>query len=672
MGDRHGSSNASFTIRSFLIEPSRNRVSWDDEVVQMEPMVMHVLCVLAEHAGEVVARDALIDRVWGVEHGADERLIRAISILRKVFRRSGDKDGLIETIPKNGYRLTQPVEYIREVSEAGEADTQPSHLNIQADKDAARQKPGKLAALLSRPKFLWVSFGGLAALVCVAVVTTLWQATPTPLTDSAARTQDGKVTISLAAFKPLSAQNEIRFFSAGLDDELRSRLADVPNVEILDQDADATSASKAPAENKLNTEYALKGTIRQDNDSYRVSVQLVRMMDRVQIWSETFHHLSSDDVVAQNTVAGEISRSLQARLGVGAGAGRVALGTVPPAAYEYYLRGVAAWSGRTEPKNRREAIKSFRLAVTEAPDFADAWARLGISLTLSLPDVAELTLDASNNQAEHALNRSITLAPANVQSHVGLSTFFLRRRLNIEKSEMYAKEAIELEPDSSGAHYALAMTLLAKGRYTEAHLAFDRSIALAPDNHVPQLHKMISLAGKGNVASAREMLEGCDQCPLVDAYIVFIAALQDGSQTEIQSAIEEYAQYAERYVEMGGSPNAVSALDEFQDLVDIFVHKKDEALGWQEWMNDAQPSMIMASTYAHIGETERAINMLNELRRRSAFLEGFELVSHGPPLAFPETFVRTPQYREIWNAPEMVELSAIRRKNGRNEGLPPL
>jgi len=79
----------------------------------IEPKVMSLLGVLIENAQSVVTREELITAVWGVEYGGDERLSRAISLLRKAFGDVRGKHTHIETISKRGYRL------IAEVSEAG-------------------------------------------------------------------------------------------------------------------------------------------------------------------------------------------------------------------------------------------------------------------------------------------------------------------------------------------------------------------------------------------------------------------------------------------------------------------------------------------------------------------------------------------------------------------------
>ena len=75
----------------------------------IEPIIMKLLRVLVERAGEVMTREELINTVWGVDFGGDERLSRAISILRKAL---GDRPGErthIVTISKVGYRLIAEV-----------------------------------------------------------------------------------------------------------------------------------------------------------------------------------------------------------------------------------------------------------------------------------------------------------------------------------------------------------------------------------------------------------------------------------------------------------------------------------------------------------------------------------------------------------------------------------
>ncbi|MEL6830657.1 MAG: winged helix-turn-helix domain-containing protein, partial [Pseudomonadota bacterium] len=98
-------SQAAFELAAFTIEPDRNVIRHGEVEHRIEPKVMGVLCMLAEATGDVVSRTDLIDAVWGVEHGADESLTRAISLLRATFRNGGADAKVIETVPRRGYRL---------------------------------------------------------------------------------------------------------------------------------------------------------------------------------------------------------------------------------------------------------------------------------------------------------------------------------------------------------------------------------------------------------------------------------------------------------------------------------------------------------------------------------------------------------------------------------------
>jgi DNA-binding winged helix-turn-helix (wHTH) protein len=71
--------------------------------VRLEPRLMQVLCLLAEQAGKLVARELLVSEIWKDYGGADDGLTQAISALRKILH-DGNKE-MIETIPKKGYIL---------------------------------------------------------------------------------------------------------------------------------------------------------------------------------------------------------------------------------------------------------------------------------------------------------------------------------------------------------------------------------------------------------------------------------------------------------------------------------------------------------------------------------------------------------------------------------------
>ncbi len=68
---------------------------------KLEPRLTKLLCLLADHNGEVVNRDYLVTQIWNDYPGGSEGLNQAISFLRKLL--NDESKELIRTIPKTGY-----------------------------------------------------------------------------------------------------------------------------------------------------------------------------------------------------------------------------------------------------------------------------------------------------------------------------------------------------------------------------------------------------------------------------------------------------------------------------------------------------------------------------------------------------------------------------------------
>ena len=65
-----------------------------------------LLCEFADHAGSVLSRDQLLERVWGYEYLGDSRLVDAhVRRLRVKIEDQPDDPKLIVTIRGIGYRL---------------------------------------------------------------------------------------------------------------------------------------------------------------------------------------------------------------------------------------------------------------------------------------------------------------------------------------------------------------------------------------------------------------------------------------------------------------------------------------------------------------------------------------------------------------------------------------
>lgn len=77
--------------------------------MKVEPKLMEVLICLAEAHGRVVSTEYLVETIWGNYGGGKEALMQAISKLRKLLQDDAQKQRVIQTISKKGYRLLLPV-----------------------------------------------------------------------------------------------------------------------------------------------------------------------------------------------------------------------------------------------------------------------------------------------------------------------------------------------------------------------------------------------------------------------------------------------------------------------------------------------------------------------------------------------------------------------------------
>jgi TolB-like protein len=90
---------------------SSNRLIRERREVRIEPRAMQVLAYLAEHAGDVVTKEQLVQDVWEGAFVTDEALTYAVHELRKALGDDAKKPQFIETVPKKGYRLVAPVSF---------------------------------------------------------------------------------------------------------------------------------------------------------------------------------------------------------------------------------------------------------------------------------------------------------------------------------------------------------------------------------------------------------------------------------------------------------------------------------------------------------------------------------------------------------------------------------
>jgi DNA-binding response OmpR family regulator len=96
----------SFPMDDLMVYPLELRAERKGRSLELSPREVAILELLHEHAGEVVDRNTLLNRCWGIEYFPESRTLdQHISRLRRRIERDPDNPVIIETIRGTGYRF---------------------------------------------------------------------------------------------------------------------------------------------------------------------------------------------------------------------------------------------------------------------------------------------------------------------------------------------------------------------------------------------------------------------------------------------------------------------------------------------------------------------------------------------------------------------------------------
>ncbi len=93
-----------------LLDTDRRELRRGNELVALEPQVFDVLIYLVENRDRVVSKDDLIASVWGGRIVSESTLTSRINAVRKAIGDSGEKQNLIRTFAKKGFRFVALVD----------------------------------------------------------------------------------------------------------------------------------------------------------------------------------------------------------------------------------------------------------------------------------------------------------------------------------------------------------------------------------------------------------------------------------------------------------------------------------------------------------------------------------------------------------------------------------
>lgn len=208
-------SAAPFEVAGYRVEPSRLTVACASDEVRLESKTMQVLVYLTEQAGRVVSRRELEEHLWSGRIVTEDSVTSAISKLRRAFGDDARHPRVIETVPKNGYRLIAPVMPIREGHETG-AVLPVTGLPIGED----RWRPG-------------VSLAAGGSILLLILLVAAWLVFGRGGSPPGQPSFSDKPTLAVLPFKNLGAIPEQDYFANGMTADLITGLSKVEGLLVI-------------------------------------------------------------------------------------------------------------------------------------------------------------------------------------------------------------------------------------------------------------------------------------------------------------------------------------------------------------------------------------------------------------------------------------------------------
>jgi TolB-like protein len=403
--------------------------------------------------------------------------------------------------------------------------------------------------------------------------------------------KNAPITIAVLPLQNLNQESASDYFADGLTDEIIRNLSTIDGLSVRSQTS--SFAFKGKPRNlqevgkQLHADYILEGSVLRAGSQLRINAQLVRIHDDVTLWSGKYDRELTDVFAIQE----EISRGIVNGLRLKFGRGRRRYETSVEA-YDLYLRARALELANLSPLSGDEpAIDFYRQAIAKDPSFAPAYAGLSFAYAF----------------------RSGTIR--------------VEQEDDLGQMRAAAEQAIRLDPLSSEALIALAVTRARDGQWDPSEKSFRRAMELDPNGAMPHIYfAMYYLLPLGRIEDSLHQLQLAEKSdPLSQqvhgllAYILVSAGRYDESAAHCEKAVNRAGCLGRTRMDQGRFDEAIQLLGASQRSPDraylgyvlgrIGRRAEAEKMAEEEAVHPLQQALI----FAGLDDKERTFEALNNM-----------------------------------------------------------
>ena len=296
---------------------------------------MQLLLCLAQHAGEVVSIDDLLNQVWSGVIVSPDSVYQAVASLRRQLGDDPKQPTYIATVPRLGYRMVATVspwadpsvaptgaQGNTQTSSSRAADEHPTPATTEAPTPGPRVKAGFRWAGLA-----WAAGAALCLALVVAFLFLGKVANKNQAASPAVAPQPDK-SIAVLPFLDLTEEMNQEPFADGMTEELIDKLSKIPGLRVPPPTSSFYFKGKlwprshgtpqiplADIARQLGVAYVLDGSVRKSGARLRVDARLIRADNGYVIWSEIYDRPFDDILMVQDDIATEVTKALRASIG---------------------------------------------------------------------------------------------------------------------------------------------------------------------------------------------------------------------------------------------------------------------------------------------------------------------------------------------------------------------
>lgn len=590
---------------------TQKRVLWcEGQPVKLHLKEIELLSALTERPGEVLTKQELLDRVWADSFVEESNLSRHIYRLRKTFEAIGVPAGLIETVPRRGYRfagvVTNTVSPDLIVERHSRTQTTIEEID---DTEQPRSLPSNANFGLRRSQLrsgLIASAAVLTIFVFAAGLTYYRSGTNVDSDTSSIR------SVAVLPLASVSDESQGRALSVGFGNTLIARLGQLKVLRVVA--APGSNQSKevrgdpSAIGRELGVDSVLDGALQQADGKIRVTLRLLRSNDGTQIWTGTFEESSGDIFRLQDTLAMQTVKAISGNFSIP----EWKPPTINQTAYQSYLLGRYFLDKRTAADYANARVE-FEKATAIDPNFALAYTGLAdvyaMQANISFGEKRVALYERSRREAMRALEIDEALAEA----HTSLGWIKRVYDWDWQGAEAEFKRALAINPNYVTARQWYALQLTITGRHDEALEHIEAARRLDPLSRSVLLNYFSVRLHRREyelLPDIADQIAKVEQPDHKNNRIMSIAFLKTGDYTKVTELVEPGDEISNKVIYgnyfLSNLAIAFFKIGNVSRSSEVIRELKRRS------GSDGEAAYRLAMAYAELGRNDEAIQMLQK------------------------------------------------------------